>query len=167
MLDFEIQRCARKCAKTEREFRSGETFYSALVPQGAEVVRQDYSQEAWDGPPENALGWWKCQLPESNTKKTHWAPNDVMLDYFERLQDQAGQEDVRYILALLMARRRIVRIEDTEHDETGREVLVLFCPRTETEHRVPAIMPDAERARSIQDELAQLLFGGQTTAACG
>ena len=162
MLDFEIQRCARKCAKTDREFQTGETFYSVLISEGAEIVRRDYSQEAWDGPPENALGWWKCQLPESNAKKAHWAPNDVMLDYFERLQGQAEQEDVRYILALLMARRRIVRVEETEHDDSGREVLVLFCPRTEAEHRVAVVMPDEVRARKIQDELVQLLFSGQT-----
>ena len=162
MLDFEIQRSARKCAKTDREFRAGETFYSVLISEGAEVVRRDYCQESWDGPPENALGWWKCQLPESNAKKAHWAPHDVMLDYFERLEGQAEQEDVRYILALLMARRRIVRVEETEHDDSGREVLVLFCPRTETEHRVPVVMPDEERARKIQDELVQLLYSGQT-----
>jgi hypothetical protein len=160
MLDFEIQRCARKCAKTDREFQVGETFYSVLVSEGAEVVRRDYSQEAWDGPPEGALGWWKCQLPESNSKKAHWAPNDVMLDYFERLQGQPGQEDVRYVLALLMARKRIVRVEDTETEETGREVLVVFCPRTEAEYRVPVVMPEGDRAQKIQDELVQLLFGG-------
>lgn len=162
MLDFEIQRCARKCAKTDREFQAGETFYSVLISENAEVVRRDYGQDAWDGPPEDSLGWWKCQLPETNAKKGHWAPNDVMLDYFERLQGQAEQEDVRYILALLMTRRRIVRLEETEHDESGREVLVLFCPRTETEHRVPVVMPDPERGKKIQDELVQLLFGGQT-----
>jgi len=164
MLDFEIQRCARKCAKTDREFQAGETFYSVLISEGAEVVRRDYCQEAWEGPPEDALGWWKCQLPDSSVKKAHWAPHDVMLDYFERLQGLAGQEDVRYILALLMARKRIVRVEDTETDEAGREVLVVFCPRTETEHRVPVVMPDEARARQIQDELVRLLFGGNASS---
>jgi hypothetical protein len=162
MLDFEIQRCARKCAKTDREFQAGETFYSVLISEGAEVVRRDFCQEAWDGPPEDVLGWWKCQLPESSTKKGHWAPHEVMLDYFERLQEQPGQEDVRYVLTLLMARRRIVRLEDTERDDEGHEVLVVFCPHTEMEHRVPVVMPDEERAKKIQDELVQLLFGGQT-----
>jgi len=51
-------------------------------------------------------------------------------------------------------------VEDTETDETGREVLVVFCPRTEAEYRVPVVMPEGERARQIQDELVQLLFGG-------
>ena len=34
MLDFEIQRCARKCAKSDREFQAGETFYSVLISEG-------------------------------------------------------------------------------------------------------------------------------------
>lgn len=164
MLDFEIQRCARKCAKTDREFQAGETFYSVLTSEGAEVVRRDYCQEAWEGPPEDALGWWKCQQPDSNVKRVHCAPQDVMLDYFERLQGLDDQQDVRYVLALLMARKRIVRVEDTETDEAGREVLVVFCPRTETEHRVSVVMPDEARARQIQDELVQLLFGGNSSS---
>ena len=108
MVDFEVQRCTRHCAKTEREFRPGETFVSVLMAEGAEVVRYDYSLEAWDQPPENAVGWWKSVMPEPNAKKVNWAPNDVMLHYFETLESDASKADVRYVLALLMVRRRIL-----------------------------------------------------------
>jgi hypothetical protein len=158
MLDFDVQRCSRRCAKTDREFQPGETFFSVLVSQGAEVVRYDYCQEAWEAPPENAIGWWKSQLPESNARRANWAPNDVMLEFFQQLEVQPQRLDFRYVLALLMIRRRIVRVEDTEVDDSGREVLVLFCPRNETEYRVPVVMPDAPRAKQIQDELAELLY---------
>jgi hypothetical protein len=158
MLDFEIQRCTRRCAKTARELQPGETFYSVLVAEGADVVRRDYCQEAWEGPPDGALGWWKSQVPEPSARKANWAPNDVLLDYFQRLDGQAGKDDVRYVLALLMVRRRIVRLEETETDDAGGETLVLFCPRDEMEHRVPVVMPDEQRAREIQEELSKLLY---------
>jgi hypothetical protein len=82
----------------------------------------------------------------------------VMLDYFQQLEEQSGKEDVRYILTLLMIRRRILRLEDSEFDEDGVEKMVVFCPRNETEHRVPVVSPDPDRASEIQDELARLLF---------
>lgn len=158
MGDFEIQRCSRRCAKTEREFAPGELFYSVLVSAGADIVRYDYSQAAWDGPPAEAIGWWRSQMPEANARRANWAPNDVMLDYFLELETQPGKEDVRYILTLLMIRRRVLRLEDSEFDDNGLEKMVVFCPRNETEYHVPVVSPDPERAKEIQDELARLLF---------
>lgn len=158
MVDFEIQRCGRRCAKTEHEFAPGEVFYSVLVSEGAEIVRYDYSQAAWDGPPAEVIGWWRSQMPEPHARRANWAPNDVMLDYFLELEAQPGKEDVRYILTLLMIRRRVLRLEDSEFDDSGLEKMVVFCPRNETEYHVPVVSPDPVRAREIQDELARLLF---------
>lgn len=157
MLDFEVQRCTRRCAKTDRELNPGETYFSALVPQGGSVARLDYSAEAWEGPPEGAIGWWQARLPDANAHKMHWAPNDVMLHYFEELDNRPDQLDARYVLALLMVRRRILRLEATETDNQGQETLVLFCSRNDTEYRVAAISVSDERASEIQNELAKLL----------
>lgn len=158
MFDFEIQRSSRRCAKTDREFAPGEPFISVLVSDGAQIVRHDYAREAWDQPPANAIGWWQCHMPEPNAKRAHWAPNDVLLHYFEQLAGDEAQADVRYVLALLMIRRRIVRLEDTQRDEQGREALVLFCPKNETEYQVTVREPTGGRVREIQDELTRLLF---------
>jgi hypothetical protein len=58
----------------------------------------------------------------------------------------------------LLVRRRVMRLEEEEHDDQGREVLVLYCPRRETTYRVPVVAPDESRINQIQDELARLLF---------
>lgn len=158
MLDFEVQRCTRRCAKTDREFQPGETFHSVLVAEGSEVVRRDFCEEAWEGPPDDAIGCWKSQMAEPNAKKVNWAPNDVMLHYFQQLEGEAEKEDVRYVLTLLMIRRRILRLEEAETDESGRELLIVFCGRNETEYRVPVVSPGDQRSNEIQEELAQLLF---------
>jgi hypothetical protein len=158
MLDFEIQRCTRRCAKTDRELQPGEEVYSVLLTEGAEVVRRDFSRQAWDGPPEEAIGWWKSRIPDATAKRANWAPNDVMLEYFQQLEAKPEKSDVRYVLALLMARRRILRLEDAETDDSGQESLVVFCPRNEVEYRVPVCLPDSQRAEEIQDELARLLL---------
>ncbi len=160
MVEFDITRCSRKCAATDRDLQAGEICYSALVPDGDQVVRRDYSAEAWQGPPEDAIGWWKSIVVDPNAKKMHWAPSDVMLNYFVQLADNPAAEDTRYVLALLLVRKRILRNEGTEKDASGRDVLVLYSPRQECEHRVPEVLPSAERVAAIQDELAQLLQTG-------
>lgn len=158
MLDFVVQRCTRRCHVSDRELRPGEMFYSVLVADHGDVVRRDFAEDAWQGPPAESLGWWKSQMPAANARKMHWAPNDVMLHYFQQLGDDAPEADTRYVLALLMIRRRVVRLESTEQDDEGQETLVLFCPRSENEYRVKVATPAPPRVQAIQEELARLLY---------
>ena len=157
-MEFSVQRCSRQCSKTGRELKPGETFHSVLIVNGADIERFDFSQDAWEGPPPDALACWKSLMPDPHARKVHWAPNDVMLHYFEQLREDTGQDDVRYVLALLMTRRRIVRLEEKQHDEQGKEVLVLYCPRNENTYHVPVVEPSEPRIREVQEELARLLF---------
>jgi hypothetical protein len=156
-MDYEVQRCTRHCAETGREFAPGETFYSALVAEGAELRRCDYSAKAWHGPPENAVGWWKAQMPDRDTARVHWAPNDVLLSFFDEVSMQPEKEDIRYVLSLLMVRRRVMRLEERETDEQGRETMLLYCPRRETTYRVLVLDPESVRIDQIQQELTRLL----------
>jgi hypothetical protein len=156
-MDYEVQRCTRHCSKSGREFAPGEEFYSVLVAEGAELHRYDYAVDSWEGPPEEAIGWWKSQIPDRNAQRMHWAPNDVMLQFFDELGQQPEQQDIRYVLALLLVRRRVMRLEESETDEQGREIMVLYCPRRETTYKVPAVIPQQSRVEEIQRELARLL----------
>jgi hypothetical protein len=159
-MDFEVQRCTRHCAVSGRELASGEWFYSVLAAEGPAVVRHDFATEAWSGPPERSLGWWKSQMPalESKSKKAQWAPNDVMLQLFDELANQPERADMRYVLTLLLVRRRVLRLEDTEQSDAKQEMMLLYCPRRQTEYRVAVRMPDAVQANQIQQELAGLLL---------
>jgi hypothetical protein len=134
----------------------GEEFYSVLLEEKAELKRLDYSVEAWEGPPENALGWWKSRIPTAESRRTPWAPSDVMLDLLEQLE-HSDREDLRYVLALLLVRRRVVRVEEGEAEAGGRDCLVLYCPRRDARFQVPVVMPDEQRIAAIQEELARLL----------
>ncbi|HEY2828137.1 MAG TPA: hypothetical protein VGJ04_11105 [Pirellulales bacterium] len=157
-MEYDRVHCTRRCAVTGRDLRPGETFYSALMSDGANLVRNDYSLEAWHGPPEKVVGWWKSQLPAPGGIQMHWAPNDVMLDLLEQLADDPSRADMRYVLALLLVRRRVCRLEETQRDEHEHETIVLFCPRREQEYRVGVVTPDRARIDEIQNELARLLF---------
>lgn len=160
--EFEVQRCSRHCAVTERLLEPGEEFFSTLVEEGDATVRHDYSREAWEGPPDDIIGWWKATAPMPDAHKVHWAPNDVLLDYFERLEDDKAQRDLRYIMALLLVRRRVARHEETETNDEGQEIMTIYCPRREKSYPVLVQAPTAQRADEIQNELAQLLFADAT-----
>ncbi len=156
-MDYEVQHAARYCSVTGREFAPGETYFSMLLDEGPQLKRIDFAADAWPGPSPDALGWWKSQVPDRNSNKKHWAPNDVMLDFWDGLAEQPDRQDMRYVLTLLLIRRRVFRLEEEKLSDQGREVLAVYCPRRDTSYEVPAIAPEASRVAAIQDELAALL----------
>ena len=136
----------------------GEAFYSVLVPQGAEVVRQDFAADAWKGPPDDAIGWWRSEVSDPRVNRPQWAPHDVILNFFEQLQQNPVQEEVAYVLALLMIRRRIFKLEASETDTENRELLLIYCSRNEKEYRVVVSTPSPAKIDSIQRQLTEMLF---------
>ena len=159
-MDFEVQRCTRHCATSGRELAEGEEFFSAIVAEGTDMRRLDYAIEGWHGAPQGAIAWWKSRMPTRDARKSQLAPSEVLLELFANLEEAADKADMRYVMALLLVRRRILRSEETETDADGHEVLVLYCPRDESTHRVRSVMPDEQRTAEIQIELTGLLFAG-------
>lgn len=156
-MDYEVQHAARCCSASGREFVPGETYYSMLLEEGTQLRRLDVAADAWQGPSPDAIGWWKSQVPDRNSNKKHWAPNDIMLNFWDGLANQPERQDMRYVLTLLLIRRRVFRLEEEKSDEQGREVVVVHCARRDTTYDVLAVMPEASRVDKIQDELAALL----------
>lgn len=161
MLDFEVKRCARRCVSTNVELQPGSSYYSALVAEGSEVVRQDYSASAWQGSPEGALGWWKSRVPEEGDGKPKLAPSEVALELFDRWQEEPQNADATYVLALLLIRKRVFRFSENVIDAldgSSPEQLHLHCPGRAAEYEVPVVQVDDDRAQQIQQQLIELLY---------
>ena len=47
---------------------------------------------------------------------------------------------MRYVLTLMLIRRRLMRLEDTT-TENGVETMTLYCARDEQTYRVPTVVP--------------------------
>ncbi|WP_164103433.1 hypothetical protein [Candidatus Laterigemmans baculatus] len=112
--DYKVSRCTRRCAQLERALEPGEWYFS-VVSEGDEegaLVRHDYSAEAWQGPPEGTLGWWKCRMPEAGAKKLTLAPDGVLVDLL-RQTGEGTDPALRYLLALLLMRRRLIKPVDS------------------------------------------------------
>lgn len=154
VMEYDIHRASRQCTKTGRVLAEGEEFFSVLAPEGSGYRRLDYCVEAWTGPPPDAVATWKSRVPRRDAKKAKAAPNDVLLQWFVKLGDMPEQRDLRYVLALLLVRRRVLRQEEARE---GDEALTLYCPRDEQTYRVDAVLPGPARTAAIQEELTRWL----------
>jgi len=165
LLDFEVQRCSRRCAATDRALEPGDMCYSVLEVNGADVFRKDFSEDAWNGAPDGALGWWKSRIPETTAKKIKLAPNEVLLELFDQLADQPDQIDLRYVLGLLLVRRRVLRVEevaeapDTQNSTPeSHEMMRVYCGKRDATYDVVVNMPTGARVDEIQQQLSDLLI---------
>jgi hypothetical protein len=158
MTDYQIQASTRRCALSGREIKPGERFYSVLLDEGDTFVRQDYSLEAWHGPPEKTFSFWQGRLPACGAPKRPPIDDELLLDCFARLEGEPepGKQAFRYVLALLLVRRKRLRMEDST-SEGGQGILVLRDGRSRTKYLVidPGL-PDDE-LELVQDEVFAVL----------
>ncbi len=110
--DYKVSRCSRQCYVEKRPLKEGEWYYSVVLASDEEYERRDYSLDAWEGPPEGAIGQWKCRMPEAGDKKLVLAPRAVLIDLLRQMESMPEQAKTRYLLALILLRRRFVKLAD-------------------------------------------------------
>jgi hypothetical protein len=158
MTEYQIQANSRQCAATGRELRPGEKFFSVLLEEDGRFARRDYSSEAWRGPPEGAFSFWTGRIPTGDQDRRPPIDDELLFDCFQRLAGETDPARVnfRYVVALLLMRRRRLRFEaarvDGEH-----EVLSLRCVRSRTAYDVVnPRLTEAEMA-AVQEEVFKVL----------
>lgn len=112
--DYEISRASGKCAATGRAFNENEPYYAALFESPTGFERKDFCLEAWSGPPEGCFCYWKGHAPAREKKPTTIAvDNSVLMNLFCRLEDDSSpmRQKFRFVLALLLMRKRLLRFE--------------------------------------------------------
>ena len=159
--DWEIKSRAHCCARTGRPFAQGEYFYTLLFRDGEGFRREDISEEAWANRNENIqpFSFWRSRYETRAPAAPEPLPKDDAESLLRRLiasQDPASA-NARYILALMLERKRILRpveSRDTgllvyEHAATG-ETLVITNPHLSLEN-IPAVQNEVYGmlARSI------------------
>lgn len=119
-MDYNIKPVSKVCAGTGEPLEPGSTCWSVLVESDGKLVRQDYSEAGWDGPPENSLGHWQCSIPSDKVSVQKLLDTDSMLQYFTQLCESPNhlEQDYQYVLALMLLRkRRLVLEENIEIDD--------------------------------------------------
>ena len=159
-MDLKIHRPHGACATTGRSFAPGEHFYSALVRGPAGLERLDCCTAAWAGPPAGTLAWWRSAFPAPGSTGPTLAPVDVLLDVFEELDGRPADAALRYLLALQLVRRRVLRIVEPPVDAEPAAELVLACRKRDREYRVPVPAPAEAASPEVADRLTALVWSG-------
>jgi hypothetical protein len=158
MTDYQLQANTRRCAATGQELHPGERFYGVLLVENGKFIRKDYSERAWQGPPDGALGFWRSRVVEGQSARRPPVDDDLLMACLQRLESESDSTKIafRYVLALLLMRRKRLRLEDTKK-EGEREVMHLRCTRKGDRFRVADPALSDHELESVQDEVFRVL----------
>ncbi len=159
--DYPSTKSSKRCSVSGDEFAPGEVYVSVLIPEGDEISRMDISAKQWKQPPENAIGWWKCRMPDAQRRGSRPAPNSVLLDTLTELLQRPDKANLAYLLALLLVRRRVLVEEqqtDSEDEQSHKYFWNLVQPADGRQWQVPICNPDAVELAKLQESLIKLLF---------
>ncbi len=157
MTEYQIQAPTRTCSATGRELKVGERYFSVLLEEAGKFVRKDFSEEAWECPPAGAFGFWQGRLTAGAPRRPV-IDDDLLLECFARLagEDEPSKAGFRYVITLLLVRRKRFRLEETK-GEKGQEGLTVRCARTGARHFVPDPGLSDSEIESVQDDVFRAL----------
>lgn len=155
---WHIARSSRTCAHSGQAIEPGQPFYSALLEKDDSFERKDFSAGAW---PEVDKGgffsYWKNKGAQNPAEKAPAVDYERLLGFFDSLEgaEEPGKRLFRYVLALVLARRRRLRLDDMSRTPEGDRLLVYDRRSTRT---LEILAPEAtrEELEKTQERLNQL-----------
>ncbi|MDB4391570.1 hypothetical protein N9Z52_02095 [Akkermansiaceae bacterium] len=160
---WSIKSRARECVESGDAFQSGQKIRAAIFPDP-----EDYTIEAWENREgeENPFSCWLTTYePPVTEEKTEDVVDDDPETLLKRLVDEEEEhtENARYILAVMLERKKLLRETDTQEIPSG--ILRIYEHRKSGDVYIikdPQIsLTDVDR---VQEEVRQLLDPSATVA---
>lgn len=157
--DWKIREKEEGCAACKRPFGAGEEHFSILVVGADALGREDRCVACFEAAEETPGIFWRTRRQAAGRRLT------VDFESIERLflalegRSEERLEELRYLLALLLVRKKRLKLVRVLRREQG-EFLALRRPRRggeELEARVFDLTP--ERARELRDDLERIVEG--------
>ncbi len=158
-VEWDVAKSTKTCAATGRPLEVGEEYYAALREEGDGFIRQDFSREAWPQLDKSRFfSYWRTRLAAEETRRPRLTIDlDAVYGFFLALGEAAEERQrvFRYIAALVLVRKRILRLDGTERRGDG-EWLQLFDRRAKRTISVAAPPLNADDLRRAQEALSQI-----------
>ncbi len=150
------------CASCEVPLEPGATAISALFESASRddepFARHDFCAACFDGAVDvgSPFSWWRYEVARPDEKKAAF-DLDIAREFLLRLLQEAAPDraSLRYLLALLLMRKRIVRVTEQFVDERG-EVMSVRLPPDEAIHELVCPAIDEAEAAALRDQIGRL-----------
>lgn len=159
MTEWDIQPRSDACTACQKPFADKQTYHTLLATHGPGYARRDLCADCFAGADrDGVISYWQGQYklppppaPEPIQKETA----ETLLRKLLESQDPA-QAAARYILAVMLERKRVLRHRDTVQNG-GQEVLVYEHASTGESFTLPDPHLRLDQLEEVQRQVAELL----------
>jgi hypothetical protein len=160
--DWSIQSRSERCSITGEPFQEGEYFYTLLFYEKEELRRQDLSEGAWKARDSSRepFSFWRSKFepppppsPEPLAKQT---AEDLLRQYMQEGDSQHAS--ARYILALMLERKRLLKQVENRKSDEGERILIYEHVKTGEVFVVPDPGLHLDQIEKVQMEVSALLM---------
>ncbi len=157
-MEYQFRTFGKTCTATGREFRPGERIRCVLVERNGELIRLDYSEDGWKGQPAGTVGEWVAQIP-AGPPQPKAIDTESLMQYFEQLCEDPNpaHDQFRYVLALLLLKKRRLRLEGSRTDDDGEDFLQIIGSKNEGPFEIRDQELSEEEITQLQNTLSQQL----------
>ena len=161
-MDYHLKPVGKICAHGGEPLEPSTVCVSVLIERDGELLRLDYCEADWQGPPEGTVGQWRCTVPEPVVSSVLTIDPDSLMRYFERLADEPDdpaepfQQKLRYVVAVMLWRKRRLKLGGSKM-EGDREVLEFSGVRGEGQFDVLDCKLADDEIDELQDRLNEQL----------
>lgn len=128
------------------------------------LKRLDISMASWQKGqrPNGLFGHWKTVVAEPGQAKRLFVDDQVLMNLFDRLSqtDQPQRLAFRFVLALILMRKRLLKYEGSEKQQTEQDLQEwwLMTPKGHTDP-IPVLNPqlDEEQVQQVTEQLGEIL----------
>lgn len=160
-----IPRRSAICAKGQEVLEPGAEYYSVLIDNGTALQRQDFCLACWktvrlEEGIVQAKTHWKSRVVAKKEVVDHAPDRDAkaMVLLIEQLAQQTADEQAEaFILALYLARRRLLYLRQQLIDEKGVMMQLYEVAATEEMLAVPKLILSPKQIAAVQVRLAAKL----------
>ncbi len=158
-MDWEIGSTSLACTGCSKPFVEEQEIFSALYDERPIFVRRDYCTECWpcqDRQP--VFSYWQTRLPKRDAPVRRFVDDDVVLDFFKRLEGSPEPTKIgfRYVLGLLLMRKKVLKLKEFRRSEAGA-ALILHDRLRDCDYEVADPNLSEEQIRQMTGEINQIL----------
>jgi len=158
MATWEIYKPSGECAATGTQIEYGDEYYGALVDSPEGLVRKDYCAQYWEQEKPVVYCYWKTRLPHPNQKKKVFVDDEMLMAFFDRLEndDQQDRVNFRFVLTLILMRKRRLKYEGSQVRD-GHELWTLRVTGQKRHVEVENPHLNEEQIEELSEQMGQVL----------
>jgi hypothetical protein len=156
---YEVARAQGQCSVCQTVIGPDQRLMAALLETPTGFQRIDVCPNCWPNHErKDVVAFWQTVMPRPEQKKKLFVDDTVLCELFERLADvqEPAKLNFRFVLGLILMRKRLVIYEDTRRD-ADREVWVVRMKGRQDHLDLLNPKLDEEQVKDVSQQLNEIL----------